>query len=79
MTVNIQKWGNSRGIRIPKILLEILQWNDDEKVSLNAENNKIVIEKAKDKVTLSSLFENYDEDYTPERVDWGKPVGREIW
>lgn len=31
-----------------------------------------------DKVTLSSLFENYDEDYTPERVDWGKPVGREI-
>ena len=32
-----------------------------------------------DQVTLSSLFENYDEDYTPEEVDWGKPAGKEIW
>ena len=79
MTVNIQKWGNSQGIRIPKILLEILQWKDDEEVSLTAENNKITIEKAKNKVTLSSLFENYTADYTPEEIDWGKPVGREIW
>ena len=43
------------------------------------ENNKSVIENEKSKITLSLLFENYNEDYKPEKIGWGKPCGREIW
>ena len=48
MTTTIQKWGNSQGIRIPKFLLDAVQWSDDEQLVLSADKNKIIIEKAKE-------------------------------
>ena len=44
MTVNIQKWGNSQGIRIPKYILNELSWSDDETVDVSIEGGKIVID-----------------------------------
>ena len=32
MTTTIQKWGNSQGIRIPKILLDTVKWNENEEL-----------------------------------------------
>ena len=32
MTTTIQKWGNSQGIRIPKILLDSVQWTENEQM-----------------------------------------------
>lgn len=29
------------------------------------------------KVSIKKLFENYNEDYKPKEIDWGKPVGKE--
>ena len=43
MTTTIQKWGNSQGIRIPKFLLDAVQWSDDEQLVLSADKNKIII------------------------------------
>ena len=37
MTVNIQKWGNSQGIRIPKHMLDDLAWSDTETVDISIE------------------------------------------
>ena len=37
MTTTIQKWGNSQGIRIPKFLLDAVQWSDDEQLVLSAD------------------------------------------
>ena len=45
MTTTIQKWGNSQGIRIPKFLLDAVQWSDDEQLVLSADKNKIIIVK----------------------------------
>ena len=47
MTTTIQKWGNSQGVRIPKILLDSINWSENEEVSINIEEDKLVIEKAK--------------------------------
>ncbi len=81
MTTSIQKWGNSQGIRIPKHLLDSLKWDTDEKITIKAQDNRIVIEQAEPKKhkTLSELFDGYNGDYEPEEFDWGEPVGREIW
>ena len=40
MTTTIQKWGNSQGIRIPKFLLDAVQWSDDEQLVLSADKKK---------------------------------------
>ena len=81
MTTTIQKWGNSQGIRIPKILLETVNWNEDEKIVILVEDNKLIIEKAKDKrrKNIKELFENYEGQYEPIEIDWGSPEGEEIW
>ena len=80
MTITtIQKWGNSQGIRIPKFLLDTVQWNDDEKLVLIAEKGKIIIEKAELKKSIVELFDGFDDEYKPIEIDWGKAEGEEIW
>lgn len=81
MTTTIQKWGNSQGIRIPKILLDSMNWSENEQIVIIADNEKLIIEKSKEnkRKNIIELFENYKEDYTPEEIDWGEPKGAEIW
>ena len=81
MTTNIQKWGNSQGIRLPKFLLDSLNWSEDEEITITAKNNSIIIEQAKPKKrpTIDQLFENYNGNYQPEEIDWGEAQGSEVW
>ena len=37
------------------------------------------VDEKKEKESIMELFENYEEEYTPEEVDWGKPEGKEVW
>ena len=81
MTTKIQKWGNSQGIRLPKYLLEMLKWSENEQISVKAQENRIVIERVEynRKKTINELFEGYDEEYVAEEIDWGKAEGKEVW
>ncbi len=80
MTTTIQKWGNSQGIRIPKVLLDSVKWNENEEIIIDVDNDKLIIKKAKSKrKNIKELFENYNEKYEPVDINWGKPVGEEIW
>ncbi len=80
MTTSIQKWGNSQGVRIPKIMLDEVKWSENEEVTITVYDGKLIIEKAKkEKESIMELFENYEDEYTPEEIDWGKPEGKEVW
>ena len=81
MTTTIQKWGNSQGVRIPKILLDTVNWSENEEIMIVAENGKLIIEKAQKnkRKNIKELFEDYKGDYEPIDIDWGKPKGAEIW
>ena len=81
MTTTIQKWGNSQGIRIPKILLDTVKWNENEQIIIVVENDKLVIEKAKNKKkkNIKELFADFKGEYEPIEVDWGNPEGEEVW
>lgn len=80
MTTTIQKWGNSQGVRIPKILLDTVNWSDNEQIMIVVDNGKLIIEKAKTKrKNIKELFADYKGDYKPIEVDWGDPEGEEIW
>lgn len=81
MTVNIQKWGNSQGIRIPKHMLDDLAWSETETVDISIDDGKIVIERfrAQERKNIKELFEGFKGKYEPEDIDWGEPSGGEVW
>ena len=80
MTTTIQKWGNSQGVRIPKILLDTVKWDENEQIVIVVDNDKLIIEKAKNKrKNIKELFADYKGDYEPTEIDWGNLEGKEIW
>ena len=80
MEAKILKWGNSDAIRLPKVMLKELKVKTGDSIYITKEGNKIIITKiSKQFKTLEERFEGYKGTYKPTEVDWGKPVGNEIW
>ncbi|MBR1899547.1 MAG: AbrB/MazE/SpoVT family DNA-binding domain-containing protein [Lachnospiraceae bacterium] len=80
MTAQIVKWGNSQGIRLPKIILDEAGIAPEETVELFIEKGRIMIVKQQRHRTLEERAAEYGGLLGPyERIDWGEPVGREIW
>lgn len=79
--LKIQKWGNSQGIRLPKKMLEMLDLKINDSVLIEEDVNCLKIRKVKNekRKTIKELFANYDGDYEKQEIDWGEPVGKEIW
>jgi antitoxin MazE len=80
MQATIQKWGNSQGIRIPKAFLEALNITENDMVELTLVGDKIVITNVNinKELTLSDIFEGYEEKLKSDEFDWGSPVGKEV-
>jgi antitoxin MazE len=81
MQTEIVKWGNSQGVRLPKSVLEAARFTSKE-VELIVEDNRIIICPAASRrhVTVRELFDGYDgARFVQSELDWGEPVGREVW
>lgn len=85
MKVKLSKWGNSQGIRLSKEILESMNISTDEidkkdvKLEAKIENGKLIITPLKS--PLEELFKDFKgnpEDYKVD-IDYGKPVGNEVW
>ena len=80
MTTNIQKWGNSQGLRIPKILLDSLKWEEGEQLEMILGDGEITLRPVKAKrKSIQELFSGYQSDYQPSEMDWGESEGNEVW
>ncbi len=80
MSVTLHKWGNSVGLRLPKPLLDQLGLKAGAQVEVKVEGNCLVIEPThRRRYTMAELLEGFTPDDRPEEVDWGPPVGREVW
>ena len=80
MITNIAKWGNSMAVRIPQYILKSLDIADSDELELFMENEKIVIKKAKKKYkTIQERFKGFDGVYEGSEINWGDPVGNEVW
>ena len=80
MIATIQKWGNSQGVRLPKVLLDDLNMREGNEVEIFTQDGNIIIKHATGKrKNIQDLFAGYDGDYIPKEIDWGKPVGGEKW
>lgn len=84
MDTNLSKWGNSAAIRIPKVILDKLNIdNNFENVSfsIDVDGNKLILEKKQDKTKFELLVEKSkgEKVNSKENIDWGSPVGKEEW
>ncbi len=76
MTTNIQKWS------IPKAILDSARISIDDNVSVDVSDGKIVITKTTKRYdSLKELFaaRGFTGKVVEEEVDWGAPVGYEVW
>jgi antitoxin MazE len=72
-------WGNSQAVRIPRELLERVQLCEGDEVEIKAENGRIAIEPVNRKDTLESLVAGITPKNRHKEMDWGAPVGNEVW
>lgn len=80
MAYRIQKWGNSNGVRIPKVYLEALNIKAGDAIEIVREDNKIIITKAlKPKETLKLRIKKYEGSMEKDDFSWDEERGREIW
>src|SRR5690242_8758718 len=80
LSVRLHRWGNSVGLRLPKALLGQLGLAEGSEVEVSVERNRLVIQPARRRrYTMAELLEGFTPDDRPEEVDWGPPVGREVW
>ena len=78
MLTTIQKWGNSKAVRIPKPILEMTNLTENDSVELIAEENRIIIQKVSKKFKkLDDLFQGYDGSYHCSECNTGSPIGKE--
>ena len=77
------RWGNSRGIRLPKAVLDLVGLGDNDEVSLTISDGAIIIKKAepeqrKSYPSLAERFSSYTGDYAPKEWETGAAVGKEV-
>lgn len=82
MLTRIQKWGNSQGVRVPTRLMRAARIEVGDEVDVTVDGDRIILERSRrvrGKYRLADLVAQMPEDYQPEEVDWGPPVGGEVW
>jgi len=82
VTAVITKWGNSHALRLPSKMIKALGIECNDKVYLEAYEDKIIIAKAPapKKGTLEYLFKDYTgEPFRTTLINPAKPEGNEKW
>ncbi len=82
MLSKVQKWGNSQGLRFTKAILQEAQINVGDEVNVSAQKGWIIVEpvtKVRGKYDLKELVSKMPQEYQAEELDWGEPIGKEVW
>ena len=90
----LTKWGNGQGLLIPRALCDFVGIDVGDKLDIKAnESGGITIQPHATRysrtqhVDIATLFDGWTGEYEPpsdwptvgNEIDWGKPMGKEIW
>lgn len=82
MVTKVQKWGNSQGLRFTKEVLAEAQIDVGDEVNVSVRAGRIIVEpvtKVRGRYKLKDLMAKIPKGYRAEEIDWGAPVGKEVW
>ena len=80
ITTYIRKWGNSLAIRLPQSLLAQLNLQIDGEVEISLEEGRLILSPVKKPgYTLDELLAQITLENLHDEIDFGKPVGKEVW
>ncbi len=78
MTTQVAKWGNSLALRLPRAVAAEVKVQDGDAVEVTVEGGAIVVRPAKRRYTIEELVADIEPGDRGE-IDWGPPVGKEVW
>ncbi|HEX9108682.1 MAG TPA: AbrB/MazE/SpoVT family DNA-binding domain-containing protein [Longimicrobiales bacterium] len=80
MRARVQKWGNSLAVRIPRAFAEEARLAEGTEVDMSVTGAGLVVRPvARHRYSLDELLAGVTDDNIHAEVDWGRPVGKEIW
>ncbi len=80
MEVQLKNWGNSQGIRFSKEFLKSAGLQPNDTLTAQIVDGKIVLSRAFRHRTLKERAEPYQGELNlSEEIDWGEPLGSEVW
>ena len=79
LQTQIQKWGNSLAIRIPKPLAVEVGLEQNSTVTVSIVDGKLVLEPVKPDYTLTELLSQVTPENLHQEVETGAAVGNEVW
>ena len=78
MSVKIQKWGNSLGVRIPKAVIEKVNLSEHSEVEVESKDGTIVIFPVKKQYSLEALLDQISKSNLHHEDEF-KAEGSEVW
>lgn len=85
MNTNLVKWGNSGAIRLPKKILEELHINETNFGNISfdiiIDGDTLLLRKKQKKTKFELMAEkSKGEKINPKTdIEWGSPIGKEVW
>ncbi len=78
MQVQVARWGNSLGLRIPKDVATRVGLREGVRVDVEADGDRIIITPARRRYVLTELLQGMTPEAMREAFDWWPDKGREI-
>ena len=75
----IQKWGNSLGIRIQKVVAEQAHFKEGSEVDITVKGHQLIVTPASPRYTLKSLMAGVKPENLHGEVETGPGIGIEEW
>ena len=76
MHMNVLKWGDSLGVRIPRVLANKIGIHVGSPVDVSLQEQHIVISKA---YSLQLMLDQMTEENTHSEIQVGPACGKEVW
>jgi antitoxin MazE len=77
---SVGKWGNSLAVRIPSSVVQDLGLSENTSVQIDSDGHVAIMKPKKVKqVSLGSLVDKITPENRYTEIDWGKPMGKEVW
>ena len=74
----VRPWGNSKGIRLNKTILEAAKINLEDILQVETSENMIILKKIQKHKTFEERLAEYNGEISICDFDWGDPLGKEL-